>query len=79
MTTLEPELPFENAFAQLEDVVQRLEGGDLPLEEALALYERGMALAGHCQALLDQAELRVTQLVGEGDEVEEEPFEEEEE
>ena len=79
MTTLEPELPFENAFAQLEEVVQRLEGGDLPLEEALALYERGMALAGHCQVLLDQAELRVTQLVGEGEEVEEEPFEEEEE
>lgn len=70
MTTLEPELPFENAFAQLESVVQRLEEGDLPLEEAMALYEQGMALAGRCQTLLDQAELRVTQVVGE----EEEPF-----
>jgi len=71
MTTLEPELSFENAFSQLEDVVHRLEEGDLPLEEAMALYERGMALAGHCQAQLDQAELRVTQVVGAG---EEEPF-----
>jgi exodeoxyribonuclease VII small subunit len=69
------ELPFEAAFSQLEEVVQRLEGGDLPLEESLALYERGIALAGHCQTLLDQAELRVTQLTGEG---EEEPFEEDE-
>lgn len=73
----EPELPFESAFTQLEEVVQHLEEGDLPLEEAMALYERGMALAGHCQGLLDQAELRVTQVVGEG-EGEEEPFDEEE-
>jgi exodeoxyribonuclease VII small subunit len=77
VTQLESALPFEDAFAQLEEVVQRLEGGDLPLEEALALYERGMALAGHCQTLLDQAELRVTRLVGQGEDVEEVPFEEE--
>jgi exodeoxyribonuclease VII small subunit len=70
------ELPFEEALAGLEEVVQRLEEGDLPLQEVLALYERGMALAGHCQALLDQAELRVTQLAGEGEEVREVPFEE---
>ena len=73
MTARKPELPFEDASAQLEEVVQRLEGGDLPLQEALALYERGVELANHCQGLLDQAELRVTQLLGE----EEEPFEEE--
>lgn len=77
MTLSESALPFEAAFAQLEEVVQRLEGGDLPLEEALALYERGMELAGHCQTLLEQAELRVTRLVGEGEEAEELPFEEE--
>jgi exodeoxyribonuclease VII small subunit len=74
MALPQPELPFETAFSQLEDVVQRLEGGELPLEEALALYERGMALAEHCQSLLNQAELRVTQLVGEV----EVPFEDEE-
>jgi exodeoxyribonuclease VII small subunit len=71
------DLPFEEAFARLEEVVQRLEEGALPLQEALALYEQGIALARHCQALLDQAELRVTQLVeGEG-EVGEVPFGEE--
>jgi exodeoxyribonuclease VII small subunit len=74
VTQSQAELPFETAFSQLEAVVQQLEEGDLPLEEAMELYERGMALAGRCQSLLDQAELRVTQVVGEG---EEEPFEDE--
>ncbi|MGB9722487.1 MAG: exodeoxyribonuclease VII small subunit [Chloroflexia bacterium] len=59
------DLPLEQAFAALEEIVRRLEGGDLPLEEALALYERGMALAQHCQELLDRAELRVTRLAEE--------------
>ena len=78
MTALQQDLSFEDAFGQLEEVVQRLEGGDLPLQEALALYERGVSLANHCQALLDQAELRVTQLLGEGEHAEEAPFENEE-
>jgi exodeoxyribonuclease VII small subunit len=56
------ELSFEEAFAKLESVVQRLEEGELPLQEALELYEQGMELAQHCQTLLDQAELRVIQL-----------------
>lgn len=75
MNPSQAELPFEAAFAQLEDVVQKLEEGDLPLEEAMGLYERGMALAGRCQTVLDQAELRVTQVAGEGEE--ETPFDEE--
>ncbi len=57
------ELTFEQAFAELEAVVQALEAGNQPLEEALALYERGMKLAAHCQKLLDAAELRIRQLV----------------
>lgn len=61
----ETDLPFEEAFSALEEIVRRLEGGELPLEEALALYERGMALARHCQELLDRAELRVTRLAEE--------------
>jgi|YelNatPaOPRAMG01_1025707.scaffolds.fasta_scaffold410287_1 exodeoxyribonuclease VII small subunit len=64
-TTIEADLPFEQALAALEEIVRRLEGGELPLEEALALYERGMALAQHCQELLDRAELRVTRLAEE--------------
>ena len=56
------ELSFESAFAELEKVVRQLEEGELSLEEAISLYERGQALARQCQAQLDQAELRVSQL-----------------
>lgn len=64
MTQGVEDLPFERAYAELESVVQRLEGGELSLEDALSLYERGQMLARHCQALLDRAELRVTVLSG---------------
>jgi exodeoxyribonuclease VII small subunit len=57
-----PELSFEEAFDELGSVVQKLEGGDLPLEEAIRLYERGMGLARRCGEALDAAELRVQQL-----------------
>jgi exodeoxyribonuclease VII small subunit len=57
-----PELTFEEAFAQLDQIVQRLEGGELSLDEALALYEQGRSLAQQCQAKLDEAELRLTQV-----------------
>ena len=56
------DLPFETAFEELTEVVQQLEEGGLTLEEMISLYERGQALAGHCQEQLDRAELRVTQL-----------------
>jgi exodeoxyribonuclease VII small subunit len=56
------ELSFEEAFGELEAAVQRLEAGDLTLEEALALYERGTGLARHCSEALDDAELQVQQL-----------------
>ncbi len=56
------EMPFEEAFASLEEAVQRLEEGNLTLEEALALFERGTQLAAHCSPLLDAAELRVRQI-----------------
>lgn len=54
-------LSYEDAFAQLEEILAQLETGDLPLEETLSLYERGAALAAHCSRLLDEAELRVRQ------------------
>jgi len=56
-------LTFEEAFAELESVVDKLEGGDLNLEDAMALFERGMFLARYCEKRLDQAELRVSQLI----------------
>jgi len=60
-------LTFEQAFAQLEQVVVRLEDGDLPLDDALSLYARGQALAMRCAQLLEQAELRVRQVGGQTD------------
>ena len=60
------DLSFEQALGELEATVQHLEEGDLALEEALALYERGMRLAQYCNDLLDKAELQVEQLTIKG-------------
>jgi exodeoxyribonuclease VII small subunit len=56
-------LSFEEAFKELEDTVHRLEGGGLTLDESIALFEQGMKLAKHCGQKLDDAELKVSQLV----------------
>lgn len=53
---------FEVLYKRLEESVAKLEGGNLSLEESLALYEAGMKLARECQKLLQDAELRVTRL-----------------
>jgi exodeoxyribonuclease VII small subunit len=58
------DLSYEQAIAELESVVAALETGDHPLDAALALYERGQALARHCARLLDQAELKIQSLSG---------------
>jgi exodeoxyribonuclease VII small subunit len=60
------QLPFETAYAELQTIVGQLESGELPLEDSVALYERGRLLSAHCQALLDHAELRVIQLTADG-------------
>jgi exodeoxyribonuclease VII small subunit len=57
------DVPFDKALAELQTVVQRLETGGLPLEESIALYERGVVLHEHCARLLTDAELRVQRLV----------------
>ena len=56
-------LTFDEALAELQRTVAELETGGQPLEAALALYERGVALQAHCERLLGDAELRVQQLV----------------
>jgi exodeoxyribonuclease VII small subunit len=56
-------LSFEEAFKELEDTVHQLEGGGLTLDESIALFERGTKLAEHCGQKLDEAELKVSQLV----------------
>ncbi len=59
-------LAFDDALAALQRIVALLEGGGQPLEEALALYERGVAVQRHCERLLADAELRVRRLVERG-------------
>ena len=54
---------FEEAFKELEATVQRLEEGDLPLEESVALFGRGMELVKYCSQLLEEADLKVKALL----------------
>lgn len=63
MTEKAPEkLSFEEAFEQLEQLVETLEAGELSLEESLATFERGQALAERCGQLLQKAELKLREL-----------------
>jgi exodeoxyribonuclease VII small subunit len=59
-------LSFEEAYAELEQIITRLESGELPLDESVTFYERGRKLSEHCQTLLDKAELRINQLAEDG-------------
>ncbi|KPN20820.1 exodeoxyribonuclease VII small subunit [Xanthomonas sp. Mitacek01] len=54
-----PVADFENALTQLEALVERMEGGELSLEDSLGTYERGVGLYRRCQQALEEAELRV--------------------
>jgi exodeoxyribonuclease VII small subunit len=57
-------LTYEQAFSELESIITALEDENHSLQESLALFERGQALAKHCTDQLDQAELKVSQLLG---------------
>jgi len=57
------DMSFEDALKELERVVQSLEGGQVPLEESISLYERGEALRAHCEGKLRDAELKVEKIV----------------
>lgn len=56
------DLTFEQALVRLNETVETLEAGELPLEEATGLYETGMKLARKCNELLASAELKITQI-----------------
>lgn len=58
-----PTLSFEELYSKLQATVETLEGGNLSLDDALTLYEQGMALAKQCNTMLDHAELRIQELV----------------
>ena len=70
---------FEQALEDLEATVEHLERGDLPLEEALKQFERGIGLARSCQAALKQAEQKVEILLQKTPDATPEPFEPDEE
>ena len=59
-------LSFEEALGELEAIVDRLDRGEIPLEQSIKAYERGTALRRHCEGKLAEARLRVERLV-EGD------------
>ena len=56
-------VPFEESVKQLAEIVDKLEGGDLPLDEAVSLFESGMQIAKRSQAQLDRAEKKVEELL----------------
>ena len=58
------ELTYEEALAELEEIVSTLEGEQNQLEEAIRLFERGQALAARCSTLLEAADLKVRQVAG---------------
>ena len=58
---------FESATAELDAIVRKLEEGDLPLEQSLALYERGVQLSRFCHARLEDAERRIEILTERGE------------
>jgi exodeoxyribonuclease VII small subunit len=67
-------LSFEAGLQQLESIVREMESGDLPLERALELFERGMKLSETCRKQLEEAETRVEILMKRGSEVQPQPF-----
>lgn len=62
-------MTYEKAIEKLEEIVDKLENGNLPLEEMMKLYEEGTVLAAKCAKNLDAAQLKITELsAGKGDE-----------
>ncbi len=58
-------MSFEAAMRRLNEIVKRLEGGDVPLEESMKLYEEGMRLGALCRGILSSAEQRIARLTSE--------------
>ena len=69
-----PAEAFESSLEELEKVVRELEGGDLPLERSLELFERGMGLSDSCRKQLEAAETRVEMLIRKEGKLTAEPF-----
>ena len=65
---------FESGLQELESIVKEMESGDLPLDRALELFEKGMRLSESCRKQLEEAETRIEILVRKGDKVQAEPL-----
>ena len=65
---------FEAGLQELENIVREMESGELPLERALELFEKGMKLSEACRKQLEEAESRVEILIRKGDKIQAEPF-----
>lgn len=75
MILLSTQKTFESSLQALESAVERLEKGDLPLDEALSCFEDGVKAAGSCQKILKEAELKIEKLRVDADgELQSEPF-----
>jgi exodeoxyribonuclease VII small subunit len=73
-TDAKPVETFETCLDELEKVVRELEGGELPLERSLELFERGMGLSDSCRKQLEAAETRVEMLIRNAGKLTAEPF-----
>jgi exodeoxyribonuclease VII small subunit len=69
-----PKATFETGLQELELIVKEMESGELPLERALELFEKGMRLSESCRKQLEEAETRIEMLVRKGDKVQAEPL-----
>ncbi|HEX5515251.1 MAG TPA: exodeoxyribonuclease VII small subunit [Gammaproteobacteria bacterium] len=76
MSTESTTFDFEHALKELEELVGRMEQGDLSLEESLKAFERGIELTRGCQQALKEAEQKVEILISKGDQLRAVPFEE---
>jgi len=63
MTESIKEMTFENALNELENIVSKLERGEVTLEESIAIYERGAKLKAHCEGKLKDAQLKVEKII----------------
>ena len=60
-------LSFEEALSELEGIVERLERGDIDLEDSISIYERGVGLKAHCEAKLENAKMKVDKIITQPD------------
>lgn len=77
MAKKKPTIAFEDALKELEALVEKMERGDLSLEESLQHFERGVALTRHCQQALQEAEQKVEILLEKGEQSDVKPFNDE--